>query len=207
MTLFKMLILAIYLVTHWKGFVALIFKYKLALGIAALCSNHCSKSPRHAFNQILTLLLWCFLPLHLYSVPKLCDTPGRLLILSQLLFEVIPQMFYAVKVRRLCRPFENSNIIVFKGLFAGMFGVIVLLKHNIISCFTLILQCLLKFIFHNADIKISIHLSFNSGGISNTISSHTPPHHQISTSKLVCSLNQPITQPLITIVPHIFPSI
>jgi hypothetical protein len=52
---------------------------------------------------------------------------------------------------------------------------------------------LLKFIIQNGAVELCIHPPLNPSGISNAFLEHTAPHHYISTSKLHCALNQPIT--------------
>ena len=50
-------------------------------------------------------------------------------------FEMLPEMFYWVEVRRLGRPICNLNPMILElilGQFGGVFGVIVLLKNGIL---------------------------------------------------------------------------
>ena len=48
----------------------------------------------------------------------------------------IPQILNWIQVSRLTRPIESTNTIIFKPLlcmFCGMFGIIVVLKHEILT--------------------------------------------------------------------------
>src|SRR6266481_9872446 len=83
----------------------------------------------------------------------------------------------------------------FLGLFAGMFRVIVLLKDDVLGGFAVMGQAFLKFVIHNLDEKVPIHPTLNLACIPRPIPKHAAPHHHRPTSKLHCTLYQPITQP------------
>src|SRR3979490_2960185 len=68
-----------------------------------------------------------------------------------------------------CKPFL--------GLFAGMLWIIILLKNNVSSSFTIVLQTGLKILLQNLDIEIPIHPSINLDSISWPIPCHTAPNH------------------------------
>src|SRR5436190_22133830 len=94
-------------------------------------------------------------------------------------------------------------------LFAGMFGVIILLKDDI-TCrfvkikviillenditwrFVKIIDTFLKVFLQDLHIEISIHLSINLASISSTLPQHASPHHQRSSSKLLSPLHKHI---------------
>jgi len=83
------------------------------------------------------------------------------------------------------------------GLFALVFGVIVLLKKDVFWLFVVIFKALLKFILQNANKNVSIHPPINLGPISNPLPKHTAPKHQRNSSKLDCSLDQPIMREIV----------
>jgi len=78
-----------------------------------------------------------------------------------------------------------------------VFAIIGLLKKDILWLFIVIFKALLKFIFQNANKKVSIHPPINFSPISNPF-----PKHQRTSSKLDCFLDQPITQALSLPFPH-----
>src|SRR5882724_11681200 len=90
---------------------------------------------------------------------------------------------------------------------ASVLGVIVLLKDNILRSFSPMLQAILQVLLHNAHIKVCIHPSINPACKSNTFPAHTAPHHQVSSSKLDCSIHQPATKSLSCLLPHPLPPI
>ena len=96
--------------------------------MASLGLYYCSNPSWHTFNQFLTHL-WLYLSPFLYnSLPHLPNSLGWCFILRKLFFEVLPEVFNGVKVWRLCRPVQKSDIVVFHpllGLLWGVFGVIV----------------------------------------------------------------------------------
>ena len=50
-------------------------------------------------------------------------------------FEMLPEMFYWVEVRRLGRPIHNLNSMILESIldqFGGVFGIIVLLKNSLL---------------------------------------------------------------------------
>ena len=70
------------------------------------------------------------------------------------------------------------------GIFALVFGVLVLLKNGI-----------LWFLVVMALLELIIHPPINIGCISRPFQKHAATEHQRTSSKLDCSLHQPITQP------------
>src|SRR3954452_19984036 len=110
-----------------------------------------------------------------------------------------PEMFNGVKVRRLCWLCEDMITMVREplgGFLASMFGVIILLINNISWSFPIILQALLKVIIQNLSVKVRIHPPFNPAHVSWSLPQHTAPYHHRTSSKLICPLNQPITEAL-----------
>src|ERR1700761_7191847 len=83
----------------------------------------------------------------------------------------------------------------FLDLFGGVLGVIILLKDDVRRIKTIMLQGIEQFILQNLKVKVTVHPAINLGSIPNSLPSHTPPNHDRTSSKLGCSLNQPITQP------------
>jgi hypothetical protein len=70
----------------------------------------------------------------------------------------------------------------FLGLFAGMFGVIILLIYDVLRRFAVMGKAFLKFIIQNLDEKVPIHPAC----IPRSIPKHAAPQHHRSTSKLHC---------------------
>src|SRR5258708_6345882 len=91
------------------------------------------------------------------------------------------------------------------GLFTDVLGVIILLEdhHRI---FAPILKALLEVIIRNTHIEVGIHstINFYFSGISCPI---PPKTAHMSTSKLDCSLNQPVTKAFPTLLPYPLPPI
>src|ERR1700742_1446447 len=93
----------------------------------------------------------------------------------------ISTVLNGIKVRRLSWPLHDIDSVVLEpgfGLFAGVLGIIILLKDDILAPFLEILDGSLKFILQNANIKVSIHPALNPSGIANSFPTHTAPHHQ-----------------------------
>src|ERR687885_531705 len=108
-------------------------------------------------------------------------------IFSKSSFEKVPEVFNWIEICRLCKPLHNKKSKLFKtffGLLACMLGIIVLLKNDIFLSLVIIFKTLLKFFFQNLNIKVSIHLPFNSGCKSWPFPQHTTPHHQRTSFKL-----------------------
>src|SRR6266568_4456651 len=81
------------------------------------------------------------------------------LIFSQLLLEVMPEVFNGIEVSRLRRPHHNLHTTVSKpihGQLALVFRVIILLEDNIPWLLLVILEGFLQFIFQNAYIELGI---------------------------------------------------
>ena len=124
--------------------------------------------------------------------PKAPNSLGKNLIPCQLPFQMMPRVFNGVTVWMLYRPVYNLISMGFKPLFrlfASVLGVIILLKDNVIFGFVVQLDACLKFIIQDLHIKVPIYLPINLACISNPLPCHTSPHHQGSTSKLLCPLH------------------
>jgi hypothetical protein len=82
---------------------------------------------------------------------------------------------------------EDLIIIVLELLLClarGVFGVIVLLKDDILCIFAIIILTLLKLILQNAAIEVLVHLAIYLGCIANPLPQHAAPNHQRATAKL-----------------------
>ena len=186
------------------------FSTKLVFSIPSFGLNYSLYPSRHTLYQVLTYFLWYLLPFYLAMLPKLLYTSRCHFILCQPPFQMPLKMFYGINVCRLRWPLYNSVTMVIEpslGQFAGVLGVIVLLKNNIIWSFIIKLQRLLQFILQDGAVKLCIHLSFNPSGIFSTFPEHTTPHHHITTPKLQCPLHLSVCQFIPHLLPYPFPSI
>ncbi len=190
---------------HCNSFVTCISRNEngliLILGISSFCLQHYLNPPRLTLYQISTHRLINLLLLSFYLFPTLPHTSKWFLMLCKPSSELRPEIFNGIEVWRLCWPLHDRYLMALEpclGLFAGVFGVIILLEYDLFKGFTPMLQTLLKFILQNLNIKVCIHLSLNLTAVSNPIPSHTALYHQASFPKLQCSFHQPITKPLPT---------
>ena len=102
-------------------------------------------------------------------------------------------MLNRVEIWGLGWPVHDLNLIIFEprsGFFALVFGVIVLLKEDILALFLKILDKSQEFILQNAAIKVGVHPSINLGSKTNFILRHAAPHHYGSSSMFECWLNK-----------------
>ena len=100
--------------------------------MASLGLNDCFQPSRHAFNQVLTHFSWNLIPFFHYSLSHLSNSLRCSWILSKILLEMNPLMFNRTEVWRLCRPVQESDIIVLYpllGLSWDVLRIIVLLKN------------------------------------------------------------------------------
>src|SRR5215212_9354875 len=79
-----------------------------------------------------------------------------------------------------------------------MLGIIILLKDNFIPIELVVFDGLKKIVIENIRIKLSIHVSIYSTGISNPLCCHTPPKHKAPTTKLDSSLHLLVIQLIIS---------
>ena len=79
---------------------------------------------------------------------------------------------------------------------------IILLKDDVRRIKNIMRQGIEQFILQKVKVKIIIHPAINLGSIPNPLRSHTPSNHDPPSSKLDCSLYQPVTQPLSWLFPH-----
>ena len=89
-------------------------------------------------------------------------------------------MLNRVEIWGLGWPVYDLNLVIFEprsGSFTLVFGVIVLLKEDILVLFLEILNRSQEFILQNAAIKVRVHPSINLGSIANSIPRHAAPHH------------------------------
>src|SRR3979490_2053458 len=82
------------------------------------------------------------------------------------------------------------------GLLACVLGVIILLENDVNRIFTIILQASWKIFIQNLSVQLPIHPPINFDSISRSFPQHTTPHYHRTSTKLQCSLNQPIIQRL-----------
>ena len=68
----------------------------LVLGMAPFGLKHCCNPSRHTFNQFLTVFYLYILLFLLNSVPKFCDSLGRMNLPCKLHFEILLKMFNRV---------------------------------------------------------------------------------------------------------------
>src|SRR6266550_1546614 len=152
----------------------------LVLCTASLCFYHSLYPPRHTLNQILTHLWVNPVPLILYPLPQLQYPIGWSFIAPKPSFEVMPKVLNRIEVWRLCWPQQRLNSMVIKpllGLFAGVLGVIVLLKDDIFRFLVIIFKAGLKFILQNVNIQLPIHPPINFASHTRSLPHHTPPYH------------------------------
>ena len=122
-------------------------------------------------------------------------------------FELTPEMFNGIEVRRLCWPNHSSKILLSQllfNLFASILGVIVLLKDDVSRIYTIMLQSIEQLILQNLKVMVSIHPTINLGSIANSLSSHTLPHHKGTSFKLEDTFYQPIIKAFTCLFPHPF---
>ena len=91
---------------------SLILRGYLVLCIASFGLDYCLNPPRHALNQLMTLLSWYLLPFLLNPFLQLMNPIRRVFILCQPPLEITPAMFNGAKVRRLCRPYHSPKILL-----------------------------------------------------------------------------------------------
>ena len=122
-------------ITHSDSFLTLYkFRY-LVLGMSSFGLDNCFNPSRHTFYPFLTLFFINVSPLLHYSFPQLVNSCRSTFITWEASLEVILGVFNGTKVWRLCRPVQKLDFLFFKSFldsFRGMFGIIILLKDNII---------------------------------------------------------------------------
>src|SRR3954449_12628510 len=126
-----------------------IFKdwYILILAITSLWLNHHPDPPRHTLNQVLTHLWVNCIPLLLNSLPQFQNTRWWCFILCKPSLQMRPQVFNWIEVWRLCWPLKTLHFMVLEpllGLFACVFGVIVLLEDDVAGILAIIFKGTLK---------------------------------------------------------------
>ena len=95
-------------------------------------------------------------------------------------FEMNPKMLNRVEIWGLGWPVHDLNLVIFEprsGFFALVFGIIVLLKEDILVLFLEIIDRSQEFILQNATIEVRVYPFINLGSIANSISRHAAPHH------------------------------
>ena len=160
---------------------------------------HCSYPPRHTLHQIPANISRNLVPFLLCPLPKLQNPLRWCFIICKPSLEVMPKMFNGIEVRRLCRPLHDSHLMLFKpvlGFLAGVLGVIVLLKNDVLRIFTKPVNAFEQIILQNVHIELTIHPPINPAHFSNPIPWHTPPEHDMTTSKLDCTFYQPVIKTL-----------
>ena len=83
--------------------------------------------------------------------------------------QVTPKVFNGIEVWRLSWPFHNIEVMILEpvlGLLALVFGVIILLKDNVICCFVIVSNAFLKVFIQDLDIEVPIHYPINLACIS-----------------------------------------
>src|SRR6266436_8723813 len=119
-------------------------------------------------------------------------------------------MLNGIEIRGLRRPHHDIKSMVFQpgfSLFTSVFGVIILLEDHLLRLFAPILKAFLELILKDADIEVGIHITINFAGIPHPIPPKAAPQHHMSTSKLYCSLYQPVTKAFPTLLPYPLPPI
>src|SRR5258708_12827444 len=119
-------------------------------------------------------------------------------------------MLNGIEVRRLRRPHHDIKSRVFQpgfSLYTSVFRVIILLEDHLLSIFAPILKAFLELILKDADIEVGIHITINFAGILHPIPPKAAPQHHMSTSKLDCSLYQPVTKAFPPLLPYPLPPI
>ena len=127
---------AIKTTTHLDSFLTLYKSRYLVLGMSSFGLDNCFNPSRHTFYPFLTLFLINVSPLLHYSFSQLVNSYRSTFITWEASFEVIPGVFNGTKVWRLCRPVQKLDFLFFKPFLdssRGMFGIIILLKDNVIS--------------------------------------------------------------------------
>src|SRR5260221_4723602 len=105
------------------------------------------------------------------------------------------------------RPHHDIKSMVFQPgfrLLTSVFRVIILLEDHL-RIFAPILKAFLELILKDADIEVGIHITINFAGIPHPIPPKAAPQHHMSTSKLDCSLYQPVTKAFPTLLPYPLP--
>ena len=113
-------------------------------------------------------------------------------------------MLNGIKIRRLCRPCQYLNLIIFKLFMSSircMLWIIILLENDPALVQLIIADSLKKIVIKNAGIYLCIHTTINSACIPNSLSYYAIPHHQTSTTKFHCALNILVYQLIIWTFP------
>jgi hypothetical protein len=98
-------------------------------------------------------------------------------------FQMHPEVLNGVKVRGMGRLEKDLNVIVFKPLFRGVFGVIVSLLH----CHLQLLKAFHQSIIQNVTVLLCIYDPLNLYEFPYPIPPHTPPYHKIILSFMLDS--------------------
>ena len=85
--------------------------------MACICPDNSLYPSRHAFYKVLADLWSNFIPLLYHSLPQFMDSFGWCIVLLKVTFEMMPEVFNRIQVKRLSRPLQYLNIIVFKPFF------------------------------------------------------------------------------------------
>src|ERR1700712_5555147 len=117
---------------------------------------------------------------------------------------MIPEVLNRAKVRRLRGQFQDDVSLLCKPLeshLGGVFGVVVLLKDDVLDVEIVCFQCFTQTEVQDVDVWLGIHLAFDFSSVSNSLPSHiapshTAPDHYISAAKLDRSGNVMFFQPI-----------
>src|SRR4051812_34880123 len=123
---------------------------------------------------------------------------------------MVSQVFNGIEVWRLCWPWENCDMMVFKPSLSqcrAVLGVTILLENDVVGSFAVKIEAGLKVVIQNPGVELCIHPPINPDCISSPFPHHTAPHHHRSSTKLHCPLHRPIAESLSWLLPSPFPTI
>ena len=141
-------------------------------------ADHGLDPTRHGLDQVRDDLLGDLEPLRVDALPQFLDARRRLRTLGQLPLQKLPQMFNWIKIRRLGRPFQQSQTKLAEallGLLRGVFGIIILLKDYLFFLEFLLLQGVEEFAAQDLRIQLRVHRPVDSAKASDSLHRHAPP--------------------------------
>src|SRR5579864_3026908 len=106
------------------------------------------------------------------------------------MLDVDPEVFNGVKVRGLCWPMNDNDVVVLEPSCCksrGMFWVVVLLKVPLSFLHSQLFKTLHHSLIQNLTILHLIHLPLNLHKLFHTIPAHASPYHKIVPSSMLDS--------------------
>ena len=140
----------------------------------------------HCCYDFLTLFLGHFVPRLVDALPMLDHTRRRGVVVPvKPTLKQRPHILNGIKVRRLCGPLHNLEILVCKPFlndFGGVLGIVVMLEDHSLGINPIILRGLLEIILQDDKVEILVKDIINLDDITRSLPRYTTPKFDIATA-------------------------